>query len=412
MPPKNQRRSHTKSKNGCSQCKVRRIKCNEVHPTCSNCERRQIVCDFSLSSDASNSPSDPADGRRQSSQLASVKGEKRTSSQHVIDPFHLPDLVSTKKTTELDITDLQLMHHFTSVVALNLANSQTAEALALWQTHAVKLGFKHHFLLRGILAVAAFHWAYLHPEQKAEYDLIGTTHQSIALTDFQETLGHVDESNCHALFAFSCLLIVLAFASSTKDKPRGFNSDVLHWFYLLRGANSVLNLHSETIKASFLKPLLDEMGHIENAAAYTLPDTDQITKLFRLCASSDHDKETAQALDLAIHSLLSTFIQASLLKARNDGTILTTFVWPINLPPKFLDLLSEKQPEAMVVLAHYCVLMYWGESKDQDTWFISGWARYMLETVKESVPEIWQEHLQWPQMMMNDSMRLYNGTDI
>ena len=26
MPPKNQRRSHTKSKNGCSQCKVRRIK--------------------------------------------------------------------------------------------------------------------------------------------------------------------------------------------------------------------------------------------------------------------------------------------------------------------------------------------------------------------------------------------------
>jgi hypothetical protein len=35
MPPKHQRRSHTKSKRGCSQCKVRRIK----------------VCQLSLSSE-------------------------------------------------------------------------------------------------------------------------------------------------------------------------------------------------------------------------------------------------------------------------------------------------------------------------------------------------------------------------
>jgi len=297
---------------------------------------------------------------------------------------------------------LRLMHHFTSVVALDLANAQTAEALALWQVHAVKLGFKHHFLLRGILAVSAFHMGYLYPERKAEYDLVGNTHQSIGLTEFQDTLAHVDESNCHALFAFSCLLIVLAFASSTKDKPRDFNTDVLHWFYLLRGANIVLNMHSETIRCSFLKPLLDEMAHIENTAAYRFSDTDQITKLFRICSSAEHDKETAQAYDLAIHSLLSTFIQASLLKDRGDGTVLATFVWPINLSPKYLELLSEKQPEAMIILAHYCVLIYWGEAKgtDDHTWFIAGWSKYILETIQEIVPDEWQEQLAWPMKLI------------
>ncbi|KIX98238.1 uncharacterized protein Z520_06318 [Fonsecaea multimorphosa CBS 102226] len=375
--------------------------CNEVHPVCNNCERRQIFCDFSVSPGSSKSPSTAApDVRRQGSQAGSVSGSQRTPTLPIVDPFQQPDLVSTKKSTDLDVTDLRLMHHFTSVVALDLANAQTPEAQALWQVHAVKLGLKHEFLLRGILAVSAFHLAYLYPDRKAEYELIGTTHQSLGLTEFQETLAHVDETNCQALFAFSCLLIVLAFASSAKDKPEDFTHDVLHWFYLLRGANMVLNMHHDTIRCSFLKPLLDEMAHMDNIAAYRFPDTDQITKLFRVCGSSEHDKETAQAIDLAIHSLLSTFIQASLLKTRGDGTVLATFVWPINLPPKFLDLLSEKQPEAMVILAHYCVLIYWGETHQEDNWFISGWAKYMLETVKESIPDAWQEQLEWPIMMI------------
>ena len=163
----------------------------------------------------------------------------------------------------------------------------------------------------------------------------------------------------------------------------------------------VLNMHHDTIRCSFLKPLLDEMAHMENIAAYRFPDTEQITKLFRVCSSAEHDKDTAQAIDLAIHSLLSTFIQASLLKTRGDGTVLATFVWPINLPPKFLDLLSEKQPEAMVILAHYCVLINWGETKTEDTWFIAGWAKYMLETIRESIPDVWQEQLTWPTIMIS-----------
>jgi len=375
--------------------------CNEQHPVCNNCERRQIFCDFSLSPGASNSPgiTDQRQQLLESSTSASVS--QRTPSQVAVDPFQQPDVVSTKTTTDLDITDLRLMHHFTSVTALDLANDQSPEAQAVWQEHAVKLGFKHHFLLRGILAISAFHLGFLYPDRKDEYAMIGSSHQSIGLAEFQATLPHVNSSNAHALFAFSCLIIVLAFASTTKDKARDLNKEVLHWFYLLRGANIVLNMHSETIRCSFLKPVLDEMAHIENTAAYRFPHTEQITKLFRICNSKEQDQESAQAYDLAIHSLLSTFIQVSLLRDRGHGTVLATFVWPINLSPRFLDLLEEKQPEAVIILAHYCVLIYWSESPDaNETWFIMGWSKYMLETIREIVPESWQEHLQWPQAMI------------
>jgi Fungal specific transcription factor domain len=308
-------------------------------------------------------------------------------------------LVSTKKTTSLDVVDLKLMHYFITVVSYDLSNPTDPEYLALWQVHAVKLGFKHDFLLRGILAVAAYHMGDHRPERKAELELVASTHQNLALTSFQEMLADVNESNCHALFAFSCLIIVMAFASNSKAKPSDFNTEVLQWFYLLRGASIVLHMHSDSIKCSFLKPMLDEMAHTDTTAAHTIPDADRITDLFRICGVSSHDRETSQAYNLAISSLLNTFKQTSICKSRGQGTILAGFVWPITIPPKFVDLLSEKQPEALLILAYYCVIVHWGQEGDQPAWFLIGWGRYMLETVQDLLPESWHEHLDWPYEM-------------
>ena len=266
----------------------------------------------------------------------------------------------------------------------------------MWQVHAVNLGFKHDFLLRGLLAVTAYEICYQHPEKRHEYQLVASNYQSLALASYREILQQVDESNCHALFAFSCVLIVMSFASSTKQQPSDFNSDVLQWFYLLRGAHIVLNMHSEHIRNSFLKPLLDEMDTMKTTAAYTIPDADHITDLFRICGNDE--REVAQTYTLAVHSLLSTFTQASLCRTRRESPVLASFVWPITLPPRFLDLLSEKQPEALIILAHYCVVIFWGEQ--DDTWFLAGWASYMLATIKQSVPESWHEHLKWPDEMI------------
>lgn len=287
------------------------------------------------------------------------------------------------------------MHHFSTVLAYELANQQTGEALALWQKHAVELGFKHDFLLRGLLAVSALHQGYLNPHLKAEFDLKASTHQSIAIHSFQETLGNVNETNCHALFAFSCIIIVLSFASSSKDKASDFQNDILSWVYLMRGGNEVLKLYRETLRSSFLKPLLDELHYAENHTAHNIEDVDRITELFSICSIRNiGDRERSQSCTLAIHALLSTFVQAQILRKRGEGTVLASFVWSVNLPPAFLEMLSEKQPEALIILAHYCVLIYWGEI--QDTWFLVGWARYMLDTIKELTPLEWHEHLQWP----------------
>ena len=39
-----QRPKQTKSRNGCSTCKAKRLKCDESKPSCQQCERRKVPC--------------------------------------------------------------------------------------------------------------------------------------------------------------------------------------------------------------------------------------------------------------------------------------------------------------------------------------------------------------------------------
>lgn len=37
-------KKHTKSRFGCKECKLRRVKCDQTHPVCIRCQRRGSVC--------------------------------------------------------------------------------------------------------------------------------------------------------------------------------------------------------------------------------------------------------------------------------------------------------------------------------------------------------------------------------
>lgn len=40
------RKSHTKSRTGCTSCKRRRVKCDEGLPSCGSCRRLALVCEY------------------------------------------------------------------------------------------------------------------------------------------------------------------------------------------------------------------------------------------------------------------------------------------------------------------------------------------------------------------------------
>jgi len=380
---------------------------------CQNCTRREIECNFSrVAEDRSSTARETesrhsSESRDHSQDLSQSYPETVTTPPPVpavaIDPFLLPNLESTRRTTDLAIGDFELLHHFSTVTYATLADAcASVDNRELWQVHAVRLGFKHGFLLRAILTVAALHLRYLYPLRSAHYELMASTHQNFALETARDALTSVDENNCHAIFTFSCLIVIMTSASLRKQAGIEAHQEILEWFFLLRGCNSVLQLHWDTLRNSFLYPLLDEVHQTETKATHSIKDADRIMELLKTCCYSGltGDPEASKAYAMTVYELMKTFSQVSVLRDRGQGLILSCCIWPNTIPQKYLELLAGQEPQALVILAHYAVLLHWADNE----WFMRGMARYLLDTIKSSVGEEWQGALQWPSSVIGSNI--------
>lgn len=277
----------------------------------------------------------------------------------------------------------------------------------MWQYHAIKLGFKHEFLLRGILAVAALHLADLNPNECTSYQLKATNHQNRALALARDELANPSIYNCHALFLFSCLVIIMTFAGPRQADSDGLDKNLLDWFYVLRGCNSVMQLHWDDLENSFCYPLLSEVRRSETHAAHVADESDRIIDLQRLCHRIE-DREISRAYSLAIHELLNAYTQCWFLRRDGRTWVIAAFVWPNVLPQRYLELLGENTPESLIILAHFAIVIHWSEYD----WFFRGWARDLVYRIRASLSEEWHEYLKWPEEVVSVPPAIVPGMPI
>ncbi|KAK2743697.1 hypothetical protein FQN55_007100 [Onygenales sp. PD_40] len=371
------------------------IQCDERPPQCSNCARREIPCDLGTRPVPTprRTSSTATTATVLSTQLSNLS--TTTSLASPTSPFSGPAANGSTipPSSGLDVIDLELLHHYTTFTYKTLPSGAAPDQHELWQIQVVQLGFQHEFLLRGILAVAALHLSYLRPNRRESLALRASTHQSIAVRSFHEALNNVDPSNCVAIFAFSCIIVALTFAAP-KSPENGVQKELFDWFYMVRGCNSVLQTQWGTLSRSFLAPLLKKGMMHETAASHTVRDADRVTDLLRLCSRENliQDRETANAYALAIHELLNAYTQVSILTERRQDFVPVIFVWPIAIPQAYLMLLGERKPEALVILAHYSVLL----ARVDDQWYMEGWARYLVRQIETALGEEWASWLEWP----------------
>jgi len=97
----------------------------------------------------------------------------------------------------------------------------------------------HEHLKNALLALSASHLANLHADLplRALYKKKARYHHYLALTSSISELIHIDEENCHALFATSGIVAFLAFVpqSPSNDAVATPLGDMYNVFVLVRG---------------------------------------------------------------------------------------------------------------------------------------------------------------------------------
>ncbi|KAL4988790.1 hypothetical protein BDW68DRAFT_186981 [Aspergillus falconensis] len=124
------RRRHRKSRNGCAECKRRRIKCDEVKPSCSRCILTMQKCVYAATAPTTQpSATAPQQSRRNQLSLSLPTPSPRSGLSPSPLPFETSQLsfsppVQQSHGSDFDASDTGLYHHYLQHTSRNLTDDR------------------------------------------------------------------------------------------------------------------------------------------------------------------------------------------------------------------------------------------------------------------------------------------------
>jgi hypothetical protein len=212
----------------------------------------------------------------------------------------------------------------------------------------------------------------------------------MALPLIRSGLTQLDEDNCHALYVCGHMVVKYAFASPQSPGSLVFSpgtGTVSEFVPLLRGAFSMYDRALEWLAAGPLGPSI-ERPFGQDPSLSQNPDDELLASLLPLFVKGGKD---ASVCCEALNTLRRLF---AMIATPNQTLSTKTIVysWPVQVPERYIILMSERNQEALVVLAHYCIML----NMINSFWFMEGCAARLLDQCRKELDEEWLPHIQWP----------------
>ncbi|KAK0712740.1 hypothetical protein B0T26DRAFT_780384 [Lasiosphaeria miniovina] len=404
------RRSHTKSRKGCAQCKQRHVKviinaplkCDEGRPLCRLCTLSQRECSFETE----------AAGPEYLSVSGASSHEPSISPGGGSSPDGLADAAQATLGEALNLDHMELLIHAVcnNKDMFNLGDGSGGHTNAdLANLHlSLHAGLDAPYLLHAMLAFSARHLAFLHPERAPTY-----LHRAVALQTRAVSLCNaswagsgsaaVDESNCVPVLLFATVLGHHVLADTVSSRLDGFVAHYARCVDVHRGIYAV---------ALAAWPLLLRSG-LGAALAWSSGFTSRpprgrhtarATELVDAAADlSDAEKAACRAaiqyLQVGFDAMLagedangSDGDDEQGAEERQRARYQMLFLWTMLVPHEFTGLLLAKQPEALVVLAYYALLLHYGRAM----WQVGGAGAAIVAMVAEFLGPDWEYWLAYP----------------
>ncbi|USP80414.1 UDP-Glycosyltransferase/glycogen phosphorylase [Curvularia clavata] len=352
--------------------------CDELKPTCINCDKYGSRCEY------------PTPKQRIASEVAPVS---TPSSAEVFD-FHAAgqNAASIRTQPDLNMAHLRLLHHFTTVTARTISVEPGAEEVI--QSYMVNIAFRFPFLMQAILALAALHLSRLDQSLKEEYLRQVEFHHNAALAQFRNEIHNIEESNFQAVLFFTFIMFPFTWALNIhlQGDPEYILDNIIQ--------NISFTRSTRPLAIKFYQPMLhSEIGRIVPRDTQKIdwehelrPAETEIIQLrmFSEATQDVYPPDINEAYTKAIQLLEKIFAVSSRLGTAPSDSLLK--IWAHFITPRFIELLTSRQPGALIIFAHYAVLF----SRAQHYWFFEGVAQQILHIADVLVPSEWKSWLDWP----------------
>lgn len=263
----------------------------------------------------------------------------------------------------------------------------------MWSIDVVEIAFEHPFLLHGIFALAAVHKTLVNPEADRTSLLAqADTHMTSSLSIYREHLEKPTLETAVPMFLLAATLFTYNLASAQIEEPERPLDALLHCFRLIRGIREVVGAYWQQLtQAPIVKDLLSGVTDVDGIP---VPDDSAFTQILDLQRlTTDLNSPDREVLLETLENLHKTFLKTRI--CADEQHVVNMFMtWPARLSDEYLALIEAHNPVAVIVVAHFAVLM----SRSPSAWWMKGWPERIIDaslSLLDTRPEL-REWLDWP----------------
>jgi hypothetical protein len=305
-----------------------------------------------------------------------------------------PTNLGTADLSSALLRDLELMHHYTAFTCFTISDFASFDHI--WQKVVPKEAQSYPFLMYGILGLAALHIGHDQPDVKEIYIAVALRYYNAAIASFRAALKQVTADNSTALFAFSAMLIVLSLGLAQVhllDQNQNVVEELIQVFTLLQGVRVVLQSATPWVEQGPLAPLLQRgADRQKNMPTHSLLIPIAFDEA--LSCLEKHNERISQSVqnremyDTAIQALRDCLQKL----ASNPGDRAAALTWLVFLEGSYVSSLKSNQPLALVILAHYGVVLH----GLREHWFVQAFGVRVIEVIHLNLSEEWKPLVYWP----------------
>ncbi|KAJ4303840.1 hypothetical protein N0V90_002741 [Kalmusia sp. IMI 367209] len=358
------RRAHRKSRFGCKNCKIRRIKCDERKPECINCRNRQVRCDY----------------------LPTVVPPSSTQVTTPTSPSEAP--ASSTPFGQLNVNDIELMYHWTTSTSTTVS-AQTA-GVTFWRTQVTEIALQHSHVLRLIFTITAIHLARFRPQRQDYYIALADHHYATALPTVTSELSHIHQDNCDAVLLSVQLICFIAWARGPQPGEYLAFGETgrSQWLIMFRGIRTTFETMGYDNFTRSRAPNIRAKGKPLPEFNPPLQYEEPLAELrdYIIYASEPSMKE----FNLGAHSILLECYTNRY--GGVDSEYHVVFAWLYKMEDEFLEALQRHDAVPLVIYAHFALLM----NDMEGFWYMKGWTYHVLGGIWGILRDEDRVHVRWP----------------
>ncbi|KAJ9603772.1 hypothetical protein H2200_011958 [Cladophialophora chaetospira] len=249
------------------------------------------------------------------------------------------------------------------------------------------------YLMDALIAVAAAHKSTLSGEDRNFYQTEATRLMTRSLTKFN-AYDEITEDYAMAAFLYTMLLgqLVLFEIFSQGEDMTSTLDRFVHCIKLHHGIRKVVAPVWHKIK-----PIMGGC-HLAEWVSDGIPKgretNSECSPLWELLGRNDLSSSTRHAYSSSIEALQMMF---NYMSEHPTNRMMAVQEWLVRISMDFVDLISQRRPEALIILAYYAVLLHHAK----DFWAIGSAGRLLIESITSYLGEYWLPWLEWPNEVLN-----------